>query len=73
MTSQLYDVIVMSHSENVTFVDKPCMIGAYLLWNTIRNSYAPSPMAMTSLRFDVIVTSQSENSILTGKRCELGP
>jgi hypothetical protein len=73
MTSRLYDVIVTSHGEKVTFADKPCTIGAYLLWNTVRNSYDPSPMAMTPLRSDVIVTSQSENSILTGKRCELRP
>jgi hypothetical protein len=73
MTSQLYDVMVTSHGEKVTFADKPCTIGAYLQWNTIRNSYDPSPMAITSLRYDVIVTSQSKNSSLTGKRCELDP
>jgi hypothetical protein len=61
----------VEHGEKVTFADKQCMIGAYLLWNTIRNSYGPSPMAMTSLRSDVIVMLQCENSILTSKRCEL--
>ena len=57
MTSYLYDVIVTSHGEKVTLADEPCTIGAYLLWDTIRNSYAPSRMVMTSLGYDVTMTS----------------
>jgi len=53
MTSQLYDVIVTSHDEKVTFADKPCTIGAYLLWSTIRKSYAASATGWTSQLYDV--------------------
>jgi hypothetical protein len=46
MMSQLYDIIMTPLDEKVTFADKPCTIGAYLLWNTVRKSYAASATVM---------------------------
>ena len=51
--------------EHYVKSQKPCDLSIQLLWDTIRNSYAPSRMVMTSLGYDVTMTSQGGNSIFT--------